>query len=358
MKKLLTILLILISISAMSQIRPPIVTNELQTNILKWDDLLMYRDSLIYFRPINATSFQVKRPSSSVWSTYDFTEIPDSFYIQDLDIWVIVNQPITQGDSTFYVRGKPGCLNCWQYSYDNGFWYNWFCSETGASNLSIDYNADDILGIHYNSGLGAYTDSLYFRAIEADSGKVPTIQGDSVVWKPIPKDSMFFIAIPDSQFVANGDTIDLMWQKDTIENDFNTFGISYSGGNVGIGFSGAPRGEKLGVFTDETDEYGLFANSQNGVGIYAEGDIGGKFYSDSGNALEARSTGNESWDLLCPESGIFASQLKVGDGATLTRSGTIASKDIWTGTAAEFAANTAKDGITPQASTTIAFILD
>jgi hypothetical protein len=164
--------------------------------------------------------------------------------------------------------------------------------------------------------------------------------------------------LPDSQIVENGDKVDLMWKKDTIENDFYTYGISYNNGNVGIGFQGSPKGEKLGIFTDEIDEYGLFVNSQNGIGIYSEGEIGGKFYSLSGNAIEARSTGDGAWDLLCSSSGISTTQLKVGSGATITRSGTIASKDIWTGTAAEFSANTVKDGITPQASTTIAFILN
>ena len=38
--------------------------------------------------------------------------------------------------------------------------------------------------------------------------------------------------------------------------------------------------------------------------------------------------------------------------------GTISLKDFWTGTAVEFTANTAKDGILPKATTTIAFIKD
>lgn len=547
MKKLLLMLLVFISLSAMSQTRPPIVTNEIRTNLIKWNDLLMYRDSLVYFRPIDAKSFQVKRPSSSVWSTYDFTEIPDSFFIPDLDVWIVVGQPITQGDSTFYVRQKPNCPNCWQYSYDNGFWYNWFCSETGASNLSIDYNADEILGIHYNSGLGAYTDSLYFRILEADSGKVPMIIGDEVVWRPIPRDSLFDAyssdwlkggdTIPkqldsilyggewivstkilindtsktneldtivingqklgnldsievdlsetnelDSIFVLNvigekwkknGDSVNIYFpyldgvdpqmqpfdgdiltynydedywtsttnQRDTIIINGTKYGhldsVMVDSSNINeldsIQINGVwlANGESISVDPSSTNELdskwvnyqeylrpiesrGVFLGDYNtsslssflnienknnsdtvgviintwgkGMQVYSVYDIGIDVFAGSEGGISISgfcgSGGScDNWkpllDLKTDEPTDFGvtyiqtdkgfsvvdsttttGALKVGSGATITRSGTIASKDIWTGTAAEFSANTVKDGITPQASTTIAFIID
>ena len=132
------------------------------------------------------------------------TTPPDSFFIPEENIWVIKNQPITRGDSTFYVQQKTNCPNCWQYSYDNSYWVNWFCSETGASNLIIHNNANTILGIYYNRGLGAYTDSLYFKTTPQTQGFIPTIIGDSVLWRAIPKDSIFY----------NGEWIDL---NDTLQ---------------------------------------------------------------------------------------------------------------------------------------------
>ena len=56
--------------------------------------------------------------------------------------------------------------------------------------------------------------------------------------------------------------------------------------------------------------------------------------------------------------GVQADKVTIGSGSTLTRSGTIAAFDIWSGTQAEWTANTPKDGIYPQASTTVWFIKD
>jgi hypothetical protein len=316
MKKLLFMLLIFISFSAMSQTRPPIVTNEIRTNLIKWNDLLMYRDSLVYFRPVSETSFQVKRPSSSVWSTYDFTEIPDSFYVPDLNIWIVVGQPITRGDSTFYVRQKPNCPNCWQYSYDNTSWLNWFCAETGASNLSIDYNADDILGIHYNKGLGAYTDSLYFRAVEADSGKVPMIVGDSVLWQPIPRDSLFDAY--SSDWLLVGDTIPI--QKDTsLWRILDSTTITPKKGGVNIGYE-THVDEGLLVWTSgnsitawsssigvnsEADSIGVNSMGQNiGISGRSANGVGVKAYSHAGVAIDALSDDSTAINVVSGAIGI------------------------------------------------------
>ena len=84
----------------------------------------------------------------------------------------------------------------------------------------------------------------------------------------------------------------------------------------------------------------------------------GLWNSGTGNILEGRNSLGASVFNVDKDGATTTTGLTVGSGATITRSGTIASKDIWTGTAAEFSANTIKDGITPQASTTIAFILD
>jgi hypothetical protein len=242
-----------------------------------------------------------------VWSTYDFTEIPDSFYVPDLNIWIVVGQPITRGDSTFYVRQKPNCPNCWQYSYDNTSWLNWFCAETGASNLSIDYNADDILGIHYNKGLGAYTDSLYFRAVEADSGKVPMIVGDSVLWQPIPRDSLFDAY--SSDWLNCGDTIPI--QKDTsLWRILDSTTITPKKGGVNIGYE-THVDEGLLVWTSGNSitawsssigvnsmgqKIGISGRSVNGVGV--------KAYSHAGVAIDALSDDSTAINVVSGGIGI------------------------------------------------------
>jgi len=109
--------------------------------------------------------------------------------------------------------------------------------------------------------------------------------------------------------------------------------------------------DNVGIGIDSDGHYGL---SVQGIDYYPSL---GLWQSGTGDFLQGLKGSSVIWNIDNDGLATFPS-LKVGSGATITRSGTIASKDIWTGTAAEFAANTVKDGITPQASTTIAFILD
>ena len=51
-------------------------------------------------------------------------------------------------DSTFYIRPRPECSNCWDYKYfGETEWTEWFCAENGNPNLRINANAYSILQI-------------------------------------------------------------------------------------------------------------------------------------------------------------------------------------------------------------------
>ena len=55
---------------------------------------------------------------------------------------------------------------------------------------------------------------------------------------------------------------------------------------------------------------------------------------------------------------VIRDSLRVGSGSTITRTGTMAGFDFWSGTQAEWTANTPKNGIYPKASTTFWTIKD
>lgn len=315
MKKLLIILLILISFSSFAQFEAG--------EFINGDTAKIKGSSIIYPDADSVEQFyysKMRDPSESL----------DGVNLRTLSKW------LAGIDSTFYVREKPGCLNCWQYSYDNNYWVNWFCSETGASNLSIDYNADDILGIHYNSGLGAYTDSLYFRVIEADSGKVPMIVGDSVLWSPIPRDSLFDAY--SSNWLTVGDTIPK--QKDSIEIngewillgesvvtpndtslwkilDLTTIAPKTSGVNIGYethvdegllvwtsGNSITAQSGTVGV-TSSADSIGIESIGQK-IGTYSRSTngVGVKAYSHIGVAIDALSDDSTAINVVSGRIGI------------------------------------------------------
>ena len=103
-------------------------------------------------------------------------------------------------------------------------------------------------------------------------------------------------------------------------------GIGVFGESVGIGVKGYSSSDSSGVYG-----YSLYGPSIKGVGKYS---YSAKFTGGLGVVIEQ---------------GLQTDSATIGNGSTISRSGTIAEKDIWTGTQAEY------DLLTP-VSTTLYFI--
>jgi hypothetical protein len=114
MKKLLTIIVLLISFSAFSQVRPPIVTDNLQTNHFIFDGDEVWKDTLNYFMQISPTCYMIRHLDVPVWSgPFCFSEFgSDSLKLAWKNIWIKPGDTISEDDSLFHFRQNPFCPGC------------------------------------------------------------------------------------------------------------------------------------------------------------------------------------------------------------------------------------------------------
>jgi hypothetical protein len=192
MKKLITMLILILSFSGFSQVRPPVVTNTLNTNNFIWESDTIFKDTLNYFWQISPTCYKIRHLDVSTWSgpfCFD-TQYSDSLNLEWNDTWIRPGDTIFQDNALFHFRPKPDCPGCWQYSgVTSNSWNDFVCEETGHSNLNILKHSKDVLRINYHEN--EWEDSIGFRFLPADSGKVPMIVGDSMKWMPILIDSIY-----------------------------------------------------------------------------------------------------------------------------------------------------------------------
>jgi len=397
MKKLIIIIFFALQIIALGQIRPPIVTNTVNTYNFIWDTDTIMKDSLVY------------------------------------------------------VRLRPECIDCWDYRrLDSETWVDWFCAENGEPNYNITPRSDSVLRVgKFADWPGEnITNTEYYMGFiinEDDSNKVLYNRGDTVFWVAIDStikvindtlkvvfpdvatfdsilingqwvesgdtviidnDSVFYngnwyptgdtifvdidsvyinnnyyyygdtiISAPDSLFYDgvwyySGDTLLIETTTETcLWRAYNATSSIYSTKSISVG-SPSAIDARLTLFSGGQD-YGLFTN-----GSYSQSAIfawnGGSGYgidvlSNSKAAIKARGSTSYGIDASSATGysgrflgglGLKADSLSLTSGVKLGRLGTSAKMDDWYGTAAEYTANTVKDGVTPQAATTRAYIKD
>jgi len=167
---------------------------------------------------------------------------------------------------------------------------------------------------------------------------------------------------------------DTLWSRDEdgIHSNLNHVGIgSDSWGNTLLRVADTTSNDMSFMSMAKSNHSGFFVSYPEGnhlthsaVEIYVDnsynGDMHGLFVTNSTDGYSGQFSGGIGFkaDSITATTGINTTILKVGTGATISRTGTMASYDKWTGTQAEWTANTPKDGIYPQASTTFWTIKD
>lgn len=300
MKKTLIIIILLISaICSFSQVRPPVEANTLNalTNFI-WQSDLIQKDSLAYIKFSGGGALGIKRLHNGTWTYY----------------------PIDPSSSN-----------------ELDFFFHQYKNKWLGDNDTI------------------YTDSLFFKFDSIPEKFVFTKFRDSLQWIQI--DSLL---------------TDTTWVKDAN-------GIHHTDKQVGIGINSTDwvkfqvyvnDGIKKAIYGYSAGSYGVYGKSGNSVGAFGEGVTAGvSGMSVNGHGVSGSTDtgysgyfngGKGVWirDTLTVDDQTNTSKLKVGAGSTISRTGTMATYDIWTGTQAEWTANTPKDGVYPQSSTTFWTIKD
>ena len=158
----------------------------------------------------------------------------------------------------------------------------------------------------------------------------------------------------------------------------------YSSSSAGYGVWSI-SGSSTGVYGMSTSEYGVRGVSSNSIGVYGQSSdhsgvwgssdshfgVIGTAYSGYGVEAESntgyglRAISNTNYSAFFAgglgvnvQNGLKTDTLQVGTGSIISRTGTMATYDFWTGTQDEWTANTPKNGIYPQATTTFWTIKD
>jgi hypothetical protein len=258
MKKLLTIIIIFLSLIGFAEVRPPVVTNTLNTNNFIWQTDTIWKDTLNYFWQISPTCYMIRHLDVSVWSgpfcftaegvsdslifewdgikgNRDTVHTPAACITVDIDgtpTEMCEGGTIVLNDSIFMVRKNPYCSFCWQYKYSSSpTWKTLYCENISTGRFMIAQNANDIFRMTYGYDMLNWVDSLHFRIDSLSYNRMLVQTPDSVKWIPIPIDSLYLEGwlhsgdtIPDQRdslydvlsqkWLTNGDSIPS--QRDTI----------------------------------------------------------------------------------------------------------------------------------------------
>lgn len=336
----------------------------------------------------------ITTPPGTVNCTYAVTDAGDTIQICD-------GGTFERNDSTFEVRRNPFCILCWDYRYST--WPKWellFCENVATGRILIGDNAQKILEMSYDLNIENWRDKIYFK-LDTPSvvNQVVMLKGDSVDWQPVPVDSIFVTNI--NKWVYGSDTMtinmdslffyDQKWhnRKDTlIVNSDSLYFVNFS-----KYFSNKDTIPLIDTTKWQYDDNGIHVGGAKSVGINCDADgferlkivaksndlnalhvDGGDNYSagyfeSTGNFGIQSSyggTGSSIYSLaqygtagyfngatgVWTNNAVIRDSLRVGSGSTITRTGTMCGFDFWSGTQAEWTANTPKNGVYPQASTT------
>lgn len=437
--KYLTILTIsiLLSIWSFGQTRPPIVTNEIQTQNFDWENNLIDRDLMVYYRMIGDSCFQISPLQEvPVWSERFCFEQKQYVYWAEGDLWLCDGCTVIYNENSVLIRRDPECGNCWQYSNDGGAtWIDLWCESRLDRILKVAPSSLNILKLgNYiewtgEDSLRAGIEYIGFKRDSTNEGNWLHFVNDSVKWEALPEDSVFYynkwynlpdtlpeIEQKDSIYFANietwatdQDTVNLFWRPD--ENGiwfYDNIGINdnsisnyplyvkrnlnrnsiFADGQVKIesiyadtllNIKSTSWGMPILIESDyspainvhsynnsaikASTHYGEHTISATGGGydkstIYAET---GFYAAIEGRALDGFSAYSAKFSGgygVVIDQGLQTDSITIGSGSTISRSGTMMSYDLWYGTQAEWNANTPKNGIYPQASTTFWTIKD
>lgn len=319
MKTKLIIIIIFCSVmSSFGQTRPPIVTNEIQTQNFEWENNLIDRDLMVYYRMIGDSCFQISPLQEvPVWSERFCFEQKQYVYWAEGDLWLCDGCTVIYNENSVLIRRDPECGNCWQYSNDGGTtWIDLWCESRLDRILKVVPSSLNILKLgNYiewtgEDSLRAGIEYIGFKRDSTNEGNWLHFVNDSVKWDALPEDSLYFENL--GNWAKAKDTVDLFWlpsdsvgriyygtQGEWLKNEYGKINV-YSDDEPAGNFAST---NSSGLWAYSKNLTAFSAHADNGIAISASGGINGggiftetshnpalKSYSYDSTAVDAHST--------------------------------------------------------------------
>ena len=378
MKKILFYLLF-IPVFGISQVRPPVVTNTISTNNMIWQSDTVKKDSLLYFEQLNSSNYRIRKIGERNWHYYGWTNetFEPNFYI-DAKTDSLLH--LYKSGSDYYLKIKTSIIDSGKVLYQYGDSAYWILPDSlfkeglfklpdGSQikigdTLTIPSDTITINNVRLGNNDSITVDSSLFNYVDPGLNFRKTVR---------PKTDHINIGddgdIGAAIKIYTGYSGEINGGIEIDNSDGSGSAIQITSG-VGLGIDVQNTGNYAGEFYGEpggikvvnrtgysyfesltkTGDYGLWSDGFTQMHMSGSNVI--KDYSlptSDGDSLDVLTTDGNGNTTFKKPSHKFDS-LKVGSGSTISRTGTMAEKDIWTGTQAEY------NAIGTKLTTTIYFI--